>query len=116
VHFLDDVVRFTPARRCGVRLLESCLIAFGFFSNSADSEDGVRAGGRLPIFTLSIFRWHSGSRPGKLFIVANIEYQSTLMHFEQHIGDGSRPSPESGSLIEQAVVAHEFERSHGRVR
>ena len=44
-HLPDSIVRFSPACRCEVRLLNSLLIALGLFGDAADSEDGVRAGG-----------------------------------------------------------------------
>ena len=44
-HLLDGIVRFSPARRCEVKLLNSLIIASGLFGDAAVSEDGVCTGG-----------------------------------------------------------------------
>jgi len=51
-HLLDGTVRFQPVRRCGVRLLESCLITLGFFGDAADWDDSICVGGRLAALPL----------------------------------------------------------------
>jgi len=52
-HLLDGTIHFQPVCRCGVRLLESCLITLGFFGDATDWDDSICAGGRLAALPLT---------------------------------------------------------------
>ena len=112
-YLLDAVLRFPPACRCVEWRLESLLDCFGFFGGAADSDDGVRAGGRLtafplPVGTLAASPGNSSSPP----------LQDTVPSVRALSGmpEMAVVRVRIGVAIGQAVVVLKLEKSHRRVR
>ena len=91
----------------GRGFLRVFLIDLGLLGDGADSDDNVCAGDRLVSF-LSPFPLRAGalaaspgnsSSPPPRDTATSVLTISTLTRFEQRAGDGSRPSPYSGSLL-----------------
>ena len=73
----------------------ACLIVLGFFSDAADSDNGVRTGGRLAAFPFPFPIGILVASPGKSSspppqdAVPSVLTISTLTRFELHTGDAN---------------------------